>query len=70
LRADGWAGCAIAKNDLNSTGLADALTAVSKYTPVSHPPSWPMRLAALRLGYVHCGGDGAKFDRASGSKSK
>jgi hypothetical protein len=21
-------------------------------------------LAALRLGYVHCGGDGAKFDQA------
>jgi hypothetical protein len=65
LRADAWAGCAIAKSDLSSNGLAETLTAVSKYPPVAHPPSWPMRLGALRLGYVHCGGDGSKYDKAS-----
>jgi hypothetical protein len=65
LRADAWAGCAVAKNGLSSNGLAEALTAVSKYPPVSHPPIWAQRLGALRLGYVHCGGDGSKFDQAS-----
>jgi len=70
LRADAWAGCALAKSDLTSKALAEALTAVSKYPPSVHPPSWPQRLPALRLGYVHCGGDGSKFDSGAGSKSK
>src|SRR5580704_16339098 len=35
LRADAWAGCALAKSDLNVNDLADALTAVSKYPPPS-----------------------------------
>jgi len=68
LRADAWAGCALAKSDLSSNDLAEALTAVSKYPPSTHP-SWPLRLPALRLGYIHCGGEGAKFDSAAaGSK--
>jgi hypothetical protein len=65
LRADAWAGCALAKSDLSLNDLAGALTAVSKYPPVAHsgaPPSWVQRLPALRLGYTHCGGDGSKFD--------
>ena len=33
LRADAWAGCALAKSDLSSNDLAEALTAVSKYPP-------------------------------------
>ena len=67
LRADAWAGCALAKSDLSSNDLAEALTAMSKYPPVAHAgtsPSWVQRLPALRVGYVHCGGDSAKFDRA------
>jgi len=64
LRADAWAGCALAKSDLSSNDLAEALTAVSKYPPSTHP-SWSLRLPALRLGYIHCGGDGAKFDSAA-----
>ncbi|HUA21803.1 MAG TPA: hypothetical protein VMB25_23825 [Bryobacteraceae bacterium] len=64
LRADAWAGCALAKNDLSSKDLADALTAVSKYPPVTHP-SWPLRLPALRLGFAQCGGNGSKFDAAA-----
>jgi hypothetical protein len=70
LRADGWAGCALAKSDLSPNDLADALTAVSKYPPFGQAgaqPSWGLRLPALRLGYVHCGGDGSTFDK--GSKS-
>ena len=66
LRADGWAGCALAKSDLSANDVAEALTAVSKYPPVaSHQPSWAERLPALRLGYVHGGGDGSKFDSAA-----
>jgi len=67
LRADAWAGCALAKSDLNSNDLADALTAVSKYPPVAHQPGWSLRQPALRLGYVHCGGDGSKFDTGTSS---
>lgn len=63
LRADAWAGCALAKSDLSPTDLADALTAVSKYPPAADP-NWSLRLPPLRLGYVHCGGNGAKFDAA------
>jgi hypothetical protein len=64
LRADAWAGCTLAKSALSSTELAEALTAVSKYPPVAHQPSWAQRLPALRLGYMHCGADGSKFDGA------
>jgi hypothetical protein len=63
-RADAWAGCALAKSDLSSNDLAEALTAVSKYPP-STQPSWAARVPALRLGYIHCGGDGSKFDAAA-----
>jgi len=67
LRADAWAGCALAKSDLSLNDLSEALTAVSKYPPSANagaPPSWALRLPALRLGYVHCGGDASKFDSA------
>jgi len=67
LRADAWAGCTVAKLDLNPTGLAETLTAVSKYPSPAHP-GWPLRQAALRLGYTQCGGDGSKFDSAAGGK--
>ena len=63
LRADAWAGCTVAKLDLSSTALGEALTAVSQYPSPAHP-GWPLRVAALRLGYTQCGGDGAKFDGA------
>ena len=61
LRADAWAGCALAKSDLSSSDLAEALTAVSKYPP-SGDSNWSLRVPALRLGYIHCGGEGSKFD--------
>jgi hypothetical protein len=72
LRADGWAGCALAKIDLSPNDLAEGLQAVSTYPAPSHP-SWTVRLPAWRVGYTQCGGDGAKFDRAGfdrGSKGK
>jgi hypothetical protein len=64
LRADAWAGCALAKSDQSSNDLAEALTAVSKYPP-SNDSNWPLRVPALRLGYIQCGGDGSKFDGAA-----
>jgi hypothetical protein len=64
LRADAWAGCALAKSDLSVNDLADALTAVSKYPPATDS-NWTLRLPALRVGYTYCGGDGATFDRES-----
>jgi|SRR5579885_3058274 hypothetical protein len=67
LRADAWAGCALAKSDLRPHDLAEALTAVSKYPPSTHA-DWSVRAPALRLGYTHCGGDGSRFDSSAGGK--
>jgi hypothetical protein len=64
LRADAWAGCALARVNLSSTGLAEALTAMSKYPPPDQP-GWNLRLLALRLGYTKCGGDGSKFEKGA-----
>jgi hypothetical protein len=68
LRADAWAGCALAKSDLTASDLADALTAMSKYPP-ANAPAWPLRLGAMRVGYMQCGANSVTFDgAASGSK--
>ena len=60
LRADAWAGCALAKSGLSATSVKEALTAVAKYPSPAHP-GWAQRLPALRLGFTHCGGDASKF---------
>ncbi|HEV3333150.1 MAG TPA: hypothetical protein VG096_19320 [Bryobacteraceae bacterium] len=60
LRADAWAGCALAKSSLSATSVKEALTAVAKYPSPAHP-GWAQRLPALRLGFTHCGGDASKF---------
>src|SRR5579863_2680042 len=62
LRADAWAGCALAKMDLSEANLAAALKAVSTYPAPSHP-AWDLRLPVWRIGYAQCGGDSARFDR-------
>ena len=64
LRADAWAGCALARVNLSPTGLAEALTALSKYPPPAQL-GWNLRLLALRLGYSKCGGDGSKFEKGA-----
>jgi hypothetical protein len=61
LRADAWAGCALAKSDLSSTSVKEALTALSKYPAPAHP-GWAQRLPALRLGFTHCGGEASKIE--------
>jgi hypothetical protein len=67
LRADAWAGCALAEANLSKSGLTAALTALSLYPSPSHP-AWTYRFKALRLGYTQCGGDAAKFPQESGRK--
>jgi hypothetical protein len=62
VRADSWAGCAIARLGLSPSGLRAALAALAKYPSAAHP-GWNVRLPALREGYTHCGGDGAQFDK-------
>jgi hypothetical protein len=69
LRADAWAGCALARVDLGSNDLAEALVAISKYPSPAHP-IWAMRVPALRLGYTQCGGDGAKFDSGTNGRKR
>jgi len=65
LRADAWAGCALAKSSLSATSVKEALTALAKYPSPAHP-GWAQRLPALRLGFTHCGGEAAKFDSGAG----
>jgi hypothetical protein len=69
LRADAWAGCALAKSDLSGNDLADALTALSKYPP-ANAVSWTLRLVALRAGYGQCGVSSAAFDSAAAPGKK
>jgi len=61
LRADAWAACAMAKMNLNPSGLRAGLTALSKYPSPAHP-EWGLRLQLLRLGYTQCGGNASQFD--------
>jgi hypothetical protein len=61
LAADAWTGCALARTQLSPRTLQDALEAQAKYPPAS-APDWPQRVAALRLGYTHCGGAADQFD--------
>ncbi len=55
LRADAWAGCALAKASLSAVEMKSALAVLSAYPPASQP-KWPQRLTVLRQGYVQCGG--------------
>jgi len=63
LRADAWSGCTLAKTELSVTGLAQALSGVTKYpTPGNSERS--LRVGAFRVGFTQCGGVAAKFDAA------
>jgi hypothetical protein len=55
LRADGWAGCTLAKSGLSQNDLHAALGALEKYPTPGHS-GWSVRLPAIRAGYTHCGG--------------
>jgi len=64
VRADAWAGCALANADLSQPGLQAALKSLSTYPSAAHP-NWSQRIPALRVGYTQCGGTAAKFDKAA-----
>jgi len=55
LRADAWAGCAMARAGLSGTESDGALQAIAAYPSPSHP-GWPDRVVAVRTGYIGCGG--------------
>jgi hypothetical protein len=57
LRADAWAGCALARGGLSTDEMRLALLAISKYPSESHP-DWSLRIPALEAGYSACGGAG------------
>jgi hypothetical protein len=58
LRADAWAGCALAKLHPRARSLQEAFMALSKYPSASHP-DWAVRLPVLTLGFTQCGGNAA-----------
>jgi hypothetical protein len=60
LRADAWAGCALARAGLRSDEVEAAAGALAKYPSPAHP-GWNVRLPVLRTGYAQCGGDAGKF---------
>ena len=55
LRADAWAGCAMAKAELTPSRLQAALLALSTY-PSAHHPAWAARRSVITEGYTQCGG--------------
>jgi hypothetical protein len=55
LRADAWAGCAMAKAELTPSRLQAVLLALSTY-PSTHHPAWSARRPVITEGYTHCGG--------------
>jgi hypothetical protein len=55
LRADAWAGCAMAKAELTPSRLQAALLALSTY-PSEHHPAWNVRRPVITEGYTQCGG--------------
>jgi hypothetical protein len=67
LRADAWAGCALARMGLRSDELGAAAGALAKY-PSPAQPSWNVRLPVLRTGYAQCGGDATKMGGAGKEK--
>lgn len=55
LKADAWAGCALARAGIGTTAIENALIAIATYPSPSHP-DWPRRQQAVRTGFVSCGG--------------
>lgn len=64
LRADAWAGCALAKLKVSGLRLRQGLTAMARYPSTAHI-IWASRLPALRTGYNRCGGQVSEFDTAA-----
>jgi|SRR5579871_1709992 len=63
IRADAWAGCALATANLSARALRNSVAALERY-PAMNDPGWNARLPGLRTGYLHCGGDSGRFTQA------
>lgn len=68
LRADAWAGCALARTNLTPRALQEGLAVLAKYPSPAHP-AWSARLPALETGYMQCGGKGAHFTSPPASRA-
>ncbi len=55
LKADSWAGCALAKVGLGPNQIQNALYAIAAYPSPTHP-GWPQRIQAVQTGFTSCGG--------------
>ena len=55
LKADAWAGCALARAAVGTEQIQNALQAIAAYPSPSHP-GWPQRNQAVQTGFVNCGG--------------
>lgn len=55
LKADAWAGCALARVGGNTGQIENALRAIAAYPSASHP-GWQYRHNAVRTGFINCGG--------------
>jgi hypothetical protein len=63
LRADAWAGCALARTELTPASLGSALSGVVRY-PTPNNSDRNLRITALHLGFTQCGGATGKFEAA------
>ena len=57
LRADAWAGCALARAGLTTVETSQVLLSISQFPTHTHP-AWNLRIPALNAGYQGCGGAG------------
>jgi hypothetical protein len=55
LRADAWAGCALARAGSKTSEVKAALQAIALYPSAAHP-SWTIRAEVLQKGFTGCGG--------------
>lgn len=55
LRADAWAGCALARTKIKAQELKSALQVMANY-PSAADPAWDVRFEVLRQGFQSCGG--------------
>lgn len=66
LKADAWAGCALANAGVGTGQIEAALRAIAAFPSPSHP-GWPQRSQAVRTGFVNCGGSWRPgYDRLAG----
>ena len=60
LKADAWAGCALARAGMGTSQMQSALRVIALYPSMTHPP-WQYRHDAVRTGYINCGGAQARW---------